>query len=317
VNSFYIFLTVAIFLGVFLGYLTGFKRIFFLLIKITLSVTMAFFLYPVVAGMIGDHIILFAEWSQQISFITVFLLSFILLQLLFRGIERKSAGFNKTIINKMAGAVTGLVAGFAIILLLIQFTNAIVVPAGIENEMKERGVIAAVNEPVEWINDKFLPVFQNQPTQVMALKEPAAVPEAGIKLGYATDDFEMRHDLEAAMLTLVNKERINAGLKPLFADTELAAAATAHTADMLKRGYFSHNTPEGIDPFRRLQKLHITYRYAGENLAMAPTLLKAHEGLMQSPGHRANILNPAYGRIGIGILDAGAHGLMITQEFRN
>ena len=61
----------------------------------------------------------------------------------------------------------------------------------------------------------------------------------------------------------------------------------------------------------------MAYLSAGENLALAPTLHSAHTGLMHSPGHRANILRPQFGRLGIGILDAGRHGLMVTQEFRN
>lgn len=316
-NNFYVFLTVAVFLGIFAGYLAGFKRIFFLLIKIVLSAGIAYWLYPVVDGMISDHITIIEGWSRSISFITVFFLGFILLHLLFSSIERKTAGFNKSIVNKIAGAVTGFAAGIMIMLLLIQLTDIILIPKGIENEMKERGITAAASKPAEWINDKLLPVFQNQPTQVMALRAPASLPETGIMLDYTTSDFKIRHDLEAAMLVLINTERQKQGLNVLTADPALAAAATAHAADMFTRGYFSHNTPEGIDPFQRLQKLHITYRYAGENLALAPTLLKAHEGLMRSPGHRANILNPSYGRIGIGILDAGVHGLMITQEFRN
>jgi uncharacterized protein YkwD len=58
-------------------------------------------------------------------------------------------------------------------------------------------------------------------------------------------------------------------------------------------------------------------RAAGENLALARTLPMAHQGLMDSPGHRANILRPAFGRVGIGILDGGRYGLMVTQNFRN
>ncbi|MBV9988254.1 MAG: hypothetical protein JO301_11270, partial [Chitinophagaceae bacterium] len=62
---------------------------------------------------------------------------------------------------------------------------------------------------------------------------------------------------------------------------------------------------------------HIRYMAAGENLALARTPPMAHTGLMNSPGHRANILNRLYGRVGIGIIDGGRHGLMISQEFRN
>jgi uncharacterized protein YkwD len=56
---------------------------------------------------------------------------------------------------------------------------------------------------------------------------------------------------------------------------------------------------------------------AGENLALAQTLSIAHTGLMHSPGHRANLLHRSFHRVGIGIIEGGVHGLMISQEFRN
>jgi uncharacterized protein YkwD len=61
----------------------------------------------------------------------------------------------------------------------------------------------------------------------------------------------------------------------------------------------------------------IHFLTAGENLALAKTLNIAHTGLMNSSGHRANILNKSFGRVGIGIIDGGLYGLMISQEFRN
>jgi len=86
---------------------------------------------------------------------------------------------------------------------------------------------------------------------------------------------------------------------------------------MFARGYFAHVTPEGVDPFTRMREAKVSFLTAGENLALAPTLQIAHTGLMNSPGHRENILRPSFGRVGIGIMDGGLHGLMISQEFRN
>ena len=86
---------------------------------------------------------------------------------------------------------------------------------------------------------------------------------------------------------------------------------------MFARGYFAHVSPDSLSPFDRMKAAHVRYITAGENLALAPTLPLAHKGLMNSPGHRANILQPLYRRVGIGILDGGMYGLMITQNFRN
>ncbi len=86
---------------------------------------------------------------------------------------------------------------------------------------------------------------------------------------------------------------------------------------MLARGYFSHYTPEGLSPFDRMAKANIAFIAAGENLAFAPNVTLAMQGLMQSPGHRANILSKDFGRVGIGVLDAGIYGEMFVQEFKD
>jgi uncharacterized protein YkwD len=116
---------------------------------------------------------------------------------------------------------------------------------------------------------------------------------------------------------LVNQERQQAGLRPLVPDPAMTELARRHSADMFARGYFAHDTPEGLSPFDRMNKANIRFLTAGENLALAPTLQVAHTGLMNSPGHRANILQRDFGRVGIGIMDGGMRGLMVSQEFRN
>lgn len=65
----------------------------------------------------------------------------------------------------------------------------------------------------------------------------------------------------------------------------------------------------------RLRQDNVFFTIAGENLAFAYSVEQAHDGLMESPGHRANILAGMYSRVGIGIIDAGLFGLMITQTF--
>jgi uncharacterized protein YkwD len=141
--------------------------------------------------------------------------------------------------------------------------------------------------------------------------------EERVELPFKVENSKPEPALEEQMLDLVNRERISRGLKPLAADPELVPVARAHSSDMFSRGYFSHYTPEGKDPFERMKDAGIKFRTAGENLALAPTLQLAHTGLMNSPGHRANILNPSFGRMGIGITSGGRRGIMVSQEFRN
>ena len=124
-------------------------------------------------------------------------------------------------------------------------------------------------------------------------------------------------DAEARMLELLNDERRKAGLRPLVRDPAIDEVARGHSADMLRRGYFAHDTPEGRSPFDRMRAGNVAFIAAGENLALAPTVNLAHQGLMDSPGHRANILRPEFGRVGIGALRADGRGRMFTQNFAN
>lgn len=126
-----------------------------------------------------------------------------------------------------------------------------------------------------------------------------------------TTDFEDEREL----LELTNQERTARGIKPLLSDDTLIAVARSHSTDMFKRSYFSHVTPDGISPAERMLNGNVDFLMSGENLAFAPTTKLAHQGLMNSPGHRENILRPEFGRIGIGVIDGGIYGKMYTQNF--
>lgn len=122
---------------------------------------------------------------------------------------------------------------------------------------------------------------------------------------------------EREMFDLVNKERKDRGLGELKFNNPLRDVGRAHCSDMFKRRYFSHYTPEGLSPFDRIQAAGIDYVAAGENLAYAPSVAIAHQGLMNSPGHRENILRAEFGTLGVGVLDGGISGKMFCQEFTN
>ena len=101
------------------------------------------------------------------------------------------------------------------------------------------------------------------------------------------------------------------------ADRKLTEVGRAHCLDMFKRSYFSHYTPEGSSPFDRMREAKINYTFAGENLAYAPSVEIALQGLMNSKGHRENILRAEFGHLGVGIIDGGLSGKMFCQEFTN
>jgi len=122
-------------------------------------------------------------------------------------------------------------------------------------------------------------------------------------------------EAEQEMLTLVNNERTSRGLPPLVLDPRLVPVSRQHSEEMFRLKYFGHQSPVSGSPFDRLAAAKVTYTRAGENLAYAHSVILAHRGLMDSEGHRENILRPEFTRVGIGVVAAGSYGRMFTQLF--
>jgi len=117
------------------------------------------------------------------------------------------------------------------------------------------------------------------------------------------------------MLETVNQERIKAGLKALAWDASLANVAQVKAKDMTNNNYFNHNSPTYGSPFDMMKKFGINYRAAGENLAGSSSVERAHVGLMNSEGHRKNILNSNFTHIGIGVEESSRYGYVYVQMF--
>lgn len=138
-----------------------------------------------------------------------------------------------------------------------------------------------------------------------------------VDLGFQTSQISIDESSEKVMFNLVNQERVMQDIKPLEFNSRLRDIARSHSADMFKRGYFSHYSPEDLTVADRALKEGVDFLVIGENLAYAPGVESAHRGLMNSEGHRANILSTDYKKIGLGIMDGGIYGKMFTQVFSN
>ncbi|WP_406111096.1 CAP domain-containing protein [Streptomyces sp. NBC_01003] len=137
-------------------------------------------------------------------------------------------------------------------------------------------------------------------------KPPAAAPSLKAPSGEAS--------AEAQVLALVNTERAKVGCRPVTADGGLAALAGNFSEDMAARGFFDHTDPDGATPWDRAKKAGIT-DLGGENIARGQANAQSvMDSWMNSPGHRANILNCDYKTLGVGV-HFGAGGPWWTQDF--
>jgi uncharacterized protein YkwD len=124
--------------------------------------------------------------------------------------------------------------------------------------------------------------------------------------------------LERQLFTVINEARTRHGVAPLAWSAASADAARCHSAEMAGAGELSHISAAGLNVGQRLERDHIRWSRVAENVAEAPSIESAQQMMMSEPpgqaNHRANILDPALTRLGIGIVRAGAV-LYITEDF--
>ncbi|PKM49496.1 MAG: SCP-like extracellular protein [Firmicutes bacterium HGW-Firmicutes-7] len=120
---------------------------------------------------------------------------------------------------------------------------------------------------------------------------------------------------EQQMIDLINAERSKNGLSALKADISVMKVARIKAEDLSKNQYFSHDSPKYGSPFEMLKTFGVAYKAAGENIAGNTSVSAAHKALMNSPGHRANILKTNFDTIGIGIYNDARYGKVFAQIF--
>lgn len=290
------------------------------LLALGVSLIGTFLLYPFLARFISTYIYSGGAWTLPISFIITYFVLRLLIGLVISRILRDIPGeshYRGT--NRVLGLVPGFVNGIIYATILAALLLAIPLGDKITGETRGSKLVTRITVPANWLEEKLSPVFNEAVKRTMNRMTVKPGTEEFVELPYTVDigKQSVRAELEKQMLSMVNAERIKEGLNTVKADPELAEVARQHSRDMFQRGYFSHVAPEGKGPFDRMREAGVKFSHAGENLALAQTLDLAHSGLMHSPGHRANILRPQFGRLGIGIIDGGVYGLMIAQKFRN
>jgi uncharacterized protein YkwD len=309
------------------GYAVGFLLAVLDLLSFILSFLLALVCYGLASTVFVALFSLPQGFANALGFFCVALGSEVLLNLLFKVLIRRLPVFaaqttwplRVVTINHWLGIVPGLTS--ALIVLSFLFSVIIALPSSpvlkdLVSTSKVGSHLIANTAVVEGkINDVFGGALKETLTYLTI--EPES--NESIDLRFTVANPTVDTQAEQAMLRLVNEERTMRGLPPLTADRKLRDLARDYAADMFRRGYFSHYTPDTppLSPFDRMETAGITFLAAGENLALAPTTTLAMQGLMNSPGHRANILSPEFGHIGIGVMDGGIYGKMFTQEFTN
>jgi uncharacterized protein YkwD len=208
--------------------------------------------------------------------------------------------------------------------LLFSFILALIVSLPVRTSIKV-DILNSKSGPIlinfsQKIESSLKPVFKETVTETLNFLTIKQNSEEKVNLEFKLTRKDLKIDSasETAMFNLINNERQSRGIESLTLNEPLSETAREYGEEMFINGFFSHYS--GVDnssPAQRLSRKNIDYLIAGENLAFAPDVQIAHNGLMNSEGHRKNILSPEYRKVGIGVIDGGIFGKIFVQEFTN
>ena len=272
-------------------------------------------LYPHLSSLLIAAFSLSKGVSDAISFIIIAIALYAVTSNVIAFYTRRSSLVFPNIYSRLLGGFFGvllflLICSF-IVSILLSFPVSLAIKSQIRSSLAGR-LIFTKTLSFELATRKIFGGAISESLNFLTIKPDA---DSTVTLHFKTNNVTIDKTSEKKMIALINAERKKKGIPAVLLDTALTLDARAHAKDMLVRGYFSHYTPEGLSPFDRLENNSISYTSAAENLAFAPEVDLAMSGLMKSDGHRKNILDESFNKVGVGVIDAGVYGKMFVQEF--
>lgn len=305
------------------GYVLGFTLAFLDLASFILSFIIALKFYGFVAYFLINTFSMPLGFANALGFFITALVSEVTLTLLFRKLLNKVRPISPTHalykafkgIDHWLGLVPGIISAFIVMSFILSVVVSLPSSPLIKSLVTDSKISSRLIANTSFFEKRLNDIFGGALSETLNFLTVQPQSKDSVKLNYKVDDGREDSKAEQEMFRLVNVEREKAGVAPLIFDDSLRDVARLHSRDMFEKGYFSHYTPDGLSPFDRMDSSNIEYSFAGENLALAPSTDLAMQGLMNSPGHRKNILSPNFGKIGIGVIDGGIYGKMYSQEF--
>jgi uncharacterized protein YkwD len=297
------------------GYSDGFIKALLNLGNFIVSFLAGLKFYGFIAGILVQRFSISTGFANAIGF---FALAF-LIQIILGVIIRKFLFFRLPALemfNKILGIFPGILSGAVFISFILVLVVAFPVSTPIKKTVSSSKVGAFLLSNTQGWEKQLNGIFGGAINETINFLTVEPKSNEIVPLKFKTNSL-IDPSAEKEMFIAVNNERLARGLRELVFDDFLRDVGRDHCQDMFTRGYFSHYTPDGFSPFDRMDRARIVYSSAGENLALSPNVNIAMQGLMNSPGHKANILSNSFGKIGVGVMDGGLYGEMFCQEFTN
>lgn len=305
------------------GFSLGFLTATIDFISFALSFLLGLSLYIFVANFLVKYFSIPQGFANAIGFFAIAVLSEIIFTLIIRIFLAKlpilhlqeTVQSSIKIVGKVLGIIPGVLSGLLLSSFLLSLIIALPFSVFLKHSVTNSKIGSILVANTQGFTKSWQMVFGGAVNDTLSFLTVEPKSDQLVSLNFKTDKISVDKDAELQMFKDVNRERVSRNIPALTSLDVLTKAAENHCKDMFKRGYFSHYTPEGLSPFDRMAQLDIIFNYAGENLALAPSEDLAMKGLMQSPGHKENILSTNFRQIGVGVIDGQVYGEMFCQEF--
>ncbi|MCK5466806.1 CvpA family protein [Candidatus Parcubacteria bacterium] len=308
-----------LFLHLISGMRKGLFSIFVSLISFILALIVAFFTYAYSAVFFIENFGIDNSYANVLGFFTnIFIVKIIIFLVVYKALSGIASTITNSFLNRLAGGLVLFTYGIVIVFLIFSITLSFSLPDFMNKQICSSTTGKFVESDPLKLNDRFKNIFGDVLKTTIEKFDFLTV-ETGenekIDLNFKISDLKIDEQMEIDMLEMVNYERTLSGLSILVVDEKAREAARKHGRDMFENGYFSHEDLNGGSHDDRMKETGTEFMMSGENLALSQDLESAHEGLMNSPGHRKNILHPFFHRVGIGVIDGGEYGIIFVQNF--
>jgi len=307
------------------GFSLGFLSALIDFVSFALSFLLGISFYGFVAGLLVKFFSIPQGFANAIGFFVVAVLFEIIFVFLIKTLisvfptlrveESKKRLVKLT--NKIFGLVPGTLSGLLLSSFILSLIIALPFSLFLKHSVLDSKIGSVLVANTQGFAKNWNSIFGGAVNDTLSFLTIEPKSNELVSLNFKTDKLTVDRKAEQEMFQAVNRERTSRNLSALSFSDNLTKVGEKHCIDMFKRGYFSHYTPEGLSPFDRMVQADIVFEYAGENLALAPSVELAMRGLMQSVGHKENILSTDFHRIGVGVIDGGVYGQMYCQEFTN
>ncbi len=304
------------------GWFRGFVREAFDLAGLILGAVLAFRLGGPVGRVLHDMSGVSEDLTRLAGGVIVFFAVGLGAALAARAVERAARLPGLNLVNRVTGAALAGLWGVFLATLALTLLAVLPLPGAVASQVDDSAVSRTLTDP-GGVPQRLFSGLSGDRVVGTLLELRDAVGARRVMLEGdevlvlpPADPARLESDHEAAfdVYERLNRARVDAGEDPLAWAPALAEVAAGYARQMYLTGRFAHADGDGSTASERLAAAGLTYRVAGENLALAATSSDVHRGLLDSPGHRANMLAPEFRRVGVAVV-SGPLGLMTVQVF--